>query len=366
MRRKASINGSTSTKSNAKRLGLDGAVLERAVVALRAGDGFKVQFGHGGLGGVSLGAGCKPKAEPRRSVPRAATTAAQHSPVQISGHRCCRWRRQRTKLCRRNLALELRWRESEGMSSSSASSPIAAPLIAFWSYDEGETVLQPKEPPGTQIVVQWFDNSPPNSSVNADPLLDLLYMRSNDLYVVDSFDLGAGTMNVFLYTDDTDKAVRRVVELFEEGLLPQGMRIGVADTQGTEQSTRTYHPVYPPKPCGVQIDVSGSERLPNPLNPPAHPLPPQVAIALTSRAKRSPRAGARGMREGHGRTKRILRTVMLAGLSAGHSSASRSRRRRLRGSEAPPKFTFDGDVAEAAAPQQMDLRRHHRSRRRQG
>ena len=124
---------------------------------------------------------------------------------------------------------------------------VAAPLIAFWSYDEGETVLQPKEPPGTQIVVQWFDNSPPNSSVNADPLLDLLYKQSEDAYVVDSFDLGGGTMNVFLYTtDDPDKAVRRVVEIFEAGLLPPGMRIGVADTQGTEQSTRTYHPVYPP------------------------------------------------------------------------------------------------------------------------
>jgi hypothetical protein len=123
---------------------------------------------------------------------------------------------------------------------------IAAPLIAFWAYGEGETVLQPKEPPGTQVVVQWFDSSPPNSSVNADPLLDLLYTRSDGLYVVDSFDVGAGTMNVFLYADDPDKAVRHVIELFEEGVLRDGMRIGVADTQGTEQSTRTYHPVYPP------------------------------------------------------------------------------------------------------------------------
>lgn len=123
---------------------------------------------------------------------------------------------------------------------------IAALLVAFLSYDSGETVLQPKEPPGKQIVVQWFDNSPPDSSVNADPLLDLLYKQSQNLYVVDSFDLGGGTMNVFLYTDDADKAVRRVVELFSQGLLPQGMRIGVADTEGTEQSTRTYHPVYPP------------------------------------------------------------------------------------------------------------------------
>ena len=134
---------------------------------------------------------------------------------------------------------------------------IAAPLIALWSYDEGETVLQPKEPPGTQIVVQWFDNSPPNSSVNADPLLDFLYMRSDGLYVVDSFDLGGGTMNVFLYTDDPDQAVRRVVELFEAGLLPQGMRIGVADTQGTEQSTRTYHPVYPPSLAEFKLMYPG-------------------------------------------------------------------------------------------------------------
>ena len=134
---------------------------------------------------------------------------------------------------------------------------VAAPLVAFWSYDEGETVLQPKEPPGKQIVVQWFDNSPPNSSVNADPLLDLLYKQSQDAYVVDSFDLGAGTMNVFLYTDDPDKAVRRVVEIFDQGLLPQGMRIGVADTQGTEQSTRTYHPVYPPSLADFKLMYPG-------------------------------------------------------------------------------------------------------------
>lgn len=134
---------------------------------------------------------------------------------------------------------------------------VAAPLVAFWSYDEGETVLQPKEPPGKQIVVQWFDNSPPNSSVNADPLLDLLYKQSQDAYVVDSFDVGAGTMNVFLYTDDPDKAVRRVVEIFDQGLLPQGMRIGVADTQGTEQSTRAYHPVYPPSLAEFKLMYPG-------------------------------------------------------------------------------------------------------------
>jgi hypothetical protein len=89
---------------------------------------------------------------------------------------------------------------------------VVVPLVAvaFFSYDNGETVLQPKEPPGTQIVVQWFDNRSANSNANADPLLDVLYNESHDAYVVDSFDLGSGTMNVFLYANDPDKAVRRV------------------------------------------------------------------------------------------------------------------------------------------------------------
>jgi hypothetical protein len=118
-------------------------------------------------------------------------------------------------------------------------------------------LIEPAEPPGTQIVVQWFDNSPPTSSVNADPVLDLLDMRSQNLYVVDSFDVGAGTMNVFLYSDDPDRAVGRVVELFEEGLLPPGMRIGIADTRGGEQSTRRYHPAYPPALAKFELMYPG-------------------------------------------------------------------------------------------------------------
>ncbi len=74
---------------------------------------------------------------------------------------------------------------------------------------------------------------------------------------MDSFDLGAGTMNLFLYTDDPDKAVRHVIEIFEAGLLPPGMRIGVADTVGTEQSTRTYHPVYPPSLAEFKLMYPG-------------------------------------------------------------------------------------------------------------
>ena len=134
---------------------------------------------------------------------------------------------------------------------------VVVPLVAFFSYDNGETVLQPKEPPGKQIVVQWFDNSPASANANADPLLNVLYNESHDAYVVDSFDLGSGTMNVFLYADDPDKAVQRVEEIFDQGLLPPGMRIGVADTEGTEQSTRTYHPAYPPSLAQFKLMYPG-------------------------------------------------------------------------------------------------------------
>ena len=52
-------------------------------------------------------------------------------------------------------------------------------------------------------------------------------------------------MNVFLYADDPGPAVMRVIQLSEEGLLPMGMRIGVAETQGATRPTRHYRPVYP-------------------------------------------------------------------------------------------------------------------------
>jgi len=121
---------------------------------------------------------------------------------------------------------------------------IAAPLLALWSAQEAPTPDDEKEPPGTQVVLQWPDNGPLNSSARVEPMLDLLDGLADNLYVVDSFDLGGGTTNVFLYAADPDKAAEHVIQLFDDGLLPQGMHIGIANSQD-DPTTRTYRPVYP-------------------------------------------------------------------------------------------------------------------------
>jgi hypothetical protein len=134
---------------------------------------------------------------------------------------------------------------------------IAAPLLTLWSVREEPMPDIADEPAGIQIVVQWLDDSPPDSSTRADPLLDLLYAQSQNLYVVDSFDLGGGTLNVFLYTGDPDPAVKRVIELFDQGLLPKGMRVGVAETQGDNPARRRYRPAYPADLDNFQLIYAG-------------------------------------------------------------------------------------------------------------
>jgi hypothetical protein len=138
---------------------------------------------------------------------------------------------------------------------------VAAPVLAFF-LSQGEPPSDDKEPEGTQVVLQWFDSGPNDSSTRVEPMLDLLNGLSDNLYVVDSFDLGGGTTNVFLYASDPDKAARRVIELFDDGLLPQGMRIGVANSQGAP-ATRTYRPVYPADLGDFRLIYPGENALKN-------------------------------------------------------------------------------------------------------
>jgi hypothetical protein len=49
-------------------------------------------------------------------------------------------------------------------------------------------------------------------------------------YVVDGHDVGSGTLNVFIYAEDSkvNSAITLVIRFFEQGKLPTGMRIGRA------------------------------------------------------------------------------------------------------------------------------------------
>jgi hypothetical protein len=95
-----------------------------------------------------------------------------------------------------------------------------------------------------QIVVQWFDDKSRQAMPvkQVHEMEDLLETESNSLFQVDGHDIGSGTINIFLFADDDNAAVRHLIEIYEAGLLPRGMRIGVEDSS---EKGSAYRPVYP-------------------------------------------------------------------------------------------------------------------------
>jgi hypothetical protein len=107
----------------------------------------------------------------------------------------------------------------------------------------------PDQPP-ISVVVQWPEEG--NSFWQLQWRLwqtwrseDRLENGANGLYEVDGHDIGSGTVNIFLFTYDPDATVRRVVALHEEGRLPAGFKIAVAE-YNHDRTDWTYKPAYPP------------------------------------------------------------------------------------------------------------------------
>jgi hypothetical protein len=75
----------------------------------------------------------------------------------------------------------------------------------------------------------------------------ILEAHENDLYFVDGNDVGSGTINFFLYARDenVDATVNAVVRLYEQKLLPDGMRVGVAAYKNEARSDWDFRPVFP-------------------------------------------------------------------------------------------------------------------------
>jgi hypothetical protein len=77
---------------------------------------------------------------------------------------------------------------------------------------------------------------------------DSLEAVSRGEYFVDGHDIGSGTVNVFLYAEDSkfNSAITLVIRFFEQGKLPKGMRIGRAIYADEQCKNWRFQPVYPP------------------------------------------------------------------------------------------------------------------------
>jgi hypothetical protein len=101
----------------------------------------------------------------------------------------------------------------------------------------------------TQIVLQWLDTAQGSMELReVHKIEDTLEALGNGSYSVDGHDIGSGTVNVFLYAEDSkvDAAIAVVIRFFEQGKLPKGMQIGRAIYADQKRKDWRYQPVYPP------------------------------------------------------------------------------------------------------------------------
>lgn len=66
-----------------------------------------------------------------------------------------------------------------------------------------------------------------------------------DVCFDDGNDVGSGTLNVYLYTQDVSATVRLLTGLENAGRIPPGLRIGVAQYTDRQRRDWTYRGVYP-------------------------------------------------------------------------------------------------------------------------
>jgi hypothetical protein len=62
---------------------------------------------------------------------------------------------------------------------------------------------------------------------------------------LDGNDIGSGTYNLYLYTQDTAAMVKLLVQLEEAHRIPPGLAIGVAKYTDPEHKNWTYEAAYP-------------------------------------------------------------------------------------------------------------------------
>lgn len=107
-------------------------------------------------------------------------------------------------------------------------------------------------PNDTQVVAQWLVNDDADTflavvtrgfrNVSTEQVID---GACNETCFDDGNDVGSGTFNVYLYTQDVSATVRLLVSLESAGRIPPGLRIGVAQYKDGQRRDWTYRAAYP-------------------------------------------------------------------------------------------------------------------------
>jgi hypothetical protein len=113
-------------------------------------------------------------------------------------------------------------------------------------------------PGDTQVVAQWIESEPTHTKKSFALIVEQFWFLLNQMRTepridsacetvcfLDGNDIGSGTYNVYLYTDNTSETVKRIVALEQSCRIPPGLRIGVAKYKDSAHKDWTYEAVYP-------------------------------------------------------------------------------------------------------------------------
>jgi hypothetical protein len=102
------------------------------------------------------------------------------------------------------------------------------------------------QPQDTQIVAQWLDEDMREFSFFKRVTIESqIEGACAGICFLDGHDIGSGTYNIFLYSQNIPETVKRLIELEEAQRIPSGLRIGVAKYKDEERTDWTYEPAYP-------------------------------------------------------------------------------------------------------------------------
>lgn len=125
--------------------------------------------------------------------------------------------------------------------------PAAALLLAVCACSPSRGM----RPNDTQVVAQWLMKDPRTfmdavtrafRNMRTEQAID---SACRETCFDDGNDVGSGTFNVYLYTQDVPATVRLLTNLESAGSIPGELRIGIARYKDRERRDWSYKPAYP-------------------------------------------------------------------------------------------------------------------------